>query len=329
MPKSFMGKLKLLYIVRYLENYSDEEHFVSTSDIISHLASNGISAERKSIYDDIEALISFGYDIIKGKEGKSFGYKLVSREFQTAELKLLVDAVQASKFLSLKKSRELIGKIGTLTSFHTAKKLQREVLVSGRVKSMNESIYRIIDVIHSAISEDLAISFNYIKYDLSKNRVLRREGKVYNVSPYLLIFDDENYYLIAFDHMEEKIKHYRVDKMQSVNLLSSKRKGKEEFSTVDIEDFTKQVFSMFGGKTEKVTLEFKANLIDAVLDRFGASVPLIKASDEKSFKIITEIKISTAFFGWLSSFGGDAKILEPESTLNEYKEHIKKIADSF
>lgn len=324
---SYAGKLKLLYIIKYLSENTDEEHSVSTPEIISYLEANGISAERKSIYTDIDALISFGFDIIKGKEGKNFGYKLISREFETAELKLLVNAIEASKFLSLKKSRELINKLGTLCSQHTAKTLKREVLVAGRVKSMNESIYRIIDTIHTAIGENKAISFYYTKYDLSKNKVLRHGGKKYVISPYLLTFDDENYYLIAFDHEEEKIKHYRVDKMQSVEALTESRKGSEEFGKISVPELSKQVFSMFGGETKKLTIRFKEQFIDAVLDRFGTDVPLIP--EEGSFKIITDIKVSPTFFGWLSGFSDGAEILDPNDIREEYKAHIKKIADSF
>lgn len=318
-----MSKLKLLYILNYLQTHSDEEHSVSTGEIISYLSSVGIPAERKSIYSDIESLILFGCDIIKEGTGRSFGYKLASREFETAELKLLVNAVEASKFLSAKKSAELIEKIGSLTSCHIASSLKREVYVKGRVKSMNESIYITVDVIHSAIANDSMITFHYMKYDLSKKQIERHGGKKYTVSPFSLVLDDENYYLVAFDPASKEIRHYRVDKLSGVALTGDRRIGKEIYAKINPALFTKQLFGMFGGESKRVTISFKSELLDVVIDRFGTDVPLIPTED--GFKIITEIKISPQFFGWLSSFGSSAKIEDPLEVRKEYSEHIKSI----
>lgn len=324
MPRSFNQKLKLVYIIRLFEKKTDEEHFLTVKDIIAHLESKGISAERKSIYDDIEALRSAGYDIMAEKRGKVTGYFLASREFETAELKLLSDAVQSSKFLSVKKSMELIKKLETLCCENTAQTLRREVFVTNRVKTMVESIYYNIDAIHRAIAENRKISFNYFNYTVNKERVLRRGGKSYVISPYALLFEDEYYYLLGYDSEAGMLKHYRVDKMLSIKITEEKREGEEEFDKIDIGENAKMLFGMYGGREERVTMSFSENLVGAVIDRFGKEVPVIKGENGK-FTVSARIKVSPQFFGWLASFGAEADIISPESVKDEYISHIKSI----
>ncbi len=326
MPKSFNQKLKLIYILKYLENKSDENNPLSVKDIISYLEGKGISAERKSIYDDIETLISAGFDIVADKRGRSSGYFLASREFETAELKLLVDAVQSSKFLSVKKSMELIKKLETLTSENIAKTLSREVYVSGRVKTMVESIYYNIDAVHGAIAENKRITFNYFNFDVNKEKVLRREGKLYEISPFALIFEDEYYYMFGFDSEDKIFKNYRVDKMMKITLTDKKREGEEEFKAQNIGETAKMVFGMYRGREEKVTLRFSKTLVGAIIDRFGKDVVISKKGKD-FFEIKASVMVSPQFFGWLASFGAEAEIISPIEVKEEYITHLKNIIE--
>ena len=212
MAKSENQKQKLLYIVKYLMEHTDEHHAVSTPQLIEYLSTKGIKAERKSIYNDIDTLNDFGFDIIRSEQHRN-GYMLVSREFELAEVKLLVDLVQSSRFITEKKSGELIGKLETLISKYEAQGMHREVQVIGRSKTINENIYYNVDIIHTAISQNVKIKFHYFEWDINKKIKLRKEGAFYEVSPWKLTWDDENYYLIAFDEKANMIKHYRVDKM--------------------------------------------------------------------------------------------------------------------
>ena len=217
MAKSEKQKLKLLYIMQCLTEKTDAEHSVTTQEIIDYLALQGINAERKSIYTDIDLLIDYGMDIVKNS-GRSGGYTLVSRQFELAELKLLVDAVQSSKFITTKKSRDLIGKLETLCSKYEAGQLHRQVVVTNRNKTVNENIYYNVDIIYNAIAENVKIQFQYFEWDVNKEMHLRRNGKVYEVSPWLLTWDDENYYLVGYDSEADTLKHYRVDKMTDIAL---------------------------------------------------------------------------------------------------------------
>ena len=253
-------KLKLLYLMRYLLDNTDGDHIVSISQIIEYLESNGVSAERKSIYGDIEALRLFGLDIERTDTGRNSGYYIASREFELPELKLLVDSIQSSKFITHKKTSELIKKIETLTSIYEARSLQRQVYVTGRVKTMNESIYYNVDEIHSAISNNQKIQFKYFEYTVTKERRLRKNGDYYVVSPYALTWDNANYYLLAYDSQAGIIKHYRVDKMSDMSLMEELREGQEEFDKIDMAVHSRKVFGMFSGEEQTVQLRFSNHL---------------------------------------------------------------------
>lgn len=323
MPKSPNQKLKLLYIMRLLLEKSDEQHPVSVSEIISHLEANSISAERKSIYTDIESLIYFGLDINQ-RRGKNGGYYLASREFELPELKLLVDSVQSSKFMTEKKTMMLIKKIESLASVYEAQLLHRQVFVKNRIKNMNESIYYNVDKIHNGIASDCKICFKYFEYTVSKERVCKHNGEKYCISPFALTWDDENYYMIGFDSQAGIIKHFRVDKMMDISLSSEKRDGQKQFEKLDLASYSKMHFGMFTGKEERVTLEFSNSLAGAAIDRFGKDVPMIPA-DGEHFHINTEVAISPQFFGWICGFGDCAKIIAPESVVFQMREHIALI----
>ncbi|MBO5473219.1 MAG: WYL domain-containing protein [Lachnospiraceae bacterium] len=329
MAKSANQKLKLLYLLKILTEQSDEEHCLSTQALIDALAGYGIKAERKSIYDDIAQLTDFGYDIALVKARTGGGYYLAGREFELAELKLLVETVQASRFLTAKKSRELISKIEKLASKAQAGQLQRQVYVANRIKTANESIYYIVDDIHRAIQRNEQISFQYLEWNLDKALVPRKGGKTYRVSPWALTCKDENYYLIAHDEEEEKIKHFRVDKLGYIKVLEGvKRQGAELFERFDIADYANKTFGMYGGREEMITLEFENRLIGVVMDRFGKEVS-IRRRDREHFSVRVSVAVSGQFFGWLTGLGMGAKLAAPQEAVDEYREYLRQVAEQY
>lgn len=325
MPKASNQKLKLLYIIKILSEDSDENHPVSTQELIDRLNAYDISAERKSIYDDINRLVDFGYDIISVRSRTHGGYYMASREFEQAELKLLVDAVQASRFITLKKSRELIHKLEQLTNKYDAGELQRQVYVAGRVKTENESIYYNVDAIHKAIRENRKIHFTYYKWTIQKELEPRKEGKSYEVSPVALLWQDENYYMAAYDSDAGMLKHYRVDKMGSVTVTDHKREGMEQYAKLDLARYTEKTFGMFGGQEKTVTVQFSDSLIGVVIDRFGKEIDVRKREDGV-FTVRVKVEISGQFFGWLAGLGKDAVILTGE-VREEYMKWLGEILE--
>lgn len=330
MPKNPKQKQKLLYIMKYLSENTDEDYGVTVSDMIDYLDELGIKAERKSIYDDIETLRDFGLDITKTKVGKASLYSLVSRDFEIAELKLLVDAVQSSKFITKSKSAALIKKIEGLASVNDAKKLHRQVIVADRVKTSNERVYYNIDSINDAINSHSQISFYYTQWQISRDggkklqRVRRRDGKLYTVSPKALSWDDENYYLIAHDAEEDKIKHYRVDKMENIELLDTRAKGGKGVDRLDMAVYSKQIFGMFGGELTSVKLRFDDSLVGVVVDRFSDKVFISPASDG-TFTVSVDVMLSPQFYGWLFSFGDKAAIVSPKSARDGFVSYLDSV----
>jgi len=327
MSKSYNQKLKILYIVQILLERSDEEHLLSTKDLIAGLAEYGIAAERKSIYKDIDALIDYGMDIVK-VEGRTGGCYIASRQFELPELKLLVDAVQASKFITGKKSSELIAKLETLTSHANAGKLQRQVVVNNRNKAVNESIYYSVDAIYTAMNDNVQICFQYFSWTPEKKMELRKNGDFYQVSPWFLTWEDENYYLIAYDEMAGVMKHYRVDKMLNPKSTEKKRMGKELADSFDIASYAKKTFGMFAGEEETVVLEFREELTGVCIDRFGTDVAM-RRTETGLIRIRADVAVSPQFYGWLAGLGGRIKILSPESVKNAYRSWIENIVESF
>lgn len=324
MAKSGNQKLKLLYLIKILEEQSDEEHCLSAQALIDALAVYGISAERKSVYNDIAQLIDFGYDIILVKAKTGGGYYLAGRDFELAELKLLVETVQASRFLTVGKSRELISKIEKLASKAQAGQLQRHVYVANRIKTANESIYYVVDDIHRAIQNNRQITFQYLEWTLARELAPRRDGKTYRVSPWALTCKDENYYLIAHDSEEDKIKHFRVDKMAKVEVLEdTKREGAALFERFDIAEYANMTFGMYGGREEMVTLLFENSLIGVVMDRFGREAS-VRRRDEEHFSVRVRVAVSGQFFGWITGLGGGARIMAPEDVKEAYLAHLRE-----
>ena len=324
MPKSSNQKLKLLYLMQMLLERSDENHPLTVQDMIDELSQHDISAERKSIYADLEALRVFGLDIMQSK-GKSTGYYIASRDFELPELKLLVDSVQSSKFITHRKTLSLIKKIEGLASVYDAQLLQRQVYVRNRVKSMNESVYYNVDEISGAISRDRIIRFKYFEFDVNKQRRYRHDGKVYEISPFALMWDDENYYMLGYDPEAEKLKHYRVDKMTNIESAETERSGKELFAGMDMSSYSKQVFGMFTGSEQTVKLRFENRLAGAVIDRFGKEVMLIPDGNEH-FTVSADIAVSPQFYAWVFGFGTAVEILSPDSARQELAQLAKSVS---
>lgn len=327
MPKSENQKQKLLYIAQYLMENTDENHAVSTPQLIEYLNSQGIKAERKSIYNDIDTLNDFGMDIIRSEEHRG-GYMLASRPFELAEVKLLVDLVQSSKFITEKKSRELIGKLETLTSKYDAKAMQRQVEIMGRSKTQNETIYYNVDMIHTAIHKNVKIRFRYFDWDVNKKMQLRHDGAWYEVSPWKLTWDDENYYLIAFDDKTEDVRFYRVDKIVDIALTENPRDGKEAFEGMKLADFTKKTFGMFAGEEKTIRFRCENSLTGVIIDTFGTEVALRK-EDEQHFMVRADVVVSSQFFGWLAGLGNRVEIISPDEIREEYKEYLANIISQY
>ncbi len=317
MAKSENQKLKLLYIVDILEKESDEEHPMAMQTLIERLGEFDIKAERKAIYNDIECLGEFGYDIIH-IGGKNGGYYMGTRRFSLPELKLLVDAVQSSKFITVKKSRELIAKLSDMVSRYDAGHLNRQVDVFNRVKTMNESIYYNVDYLHRAMNNNHEITFKYFDLNYKKEKVLRHDGKIYRVSPWSLCWDDENYYLISYDDEISGIRHFRVDKMTDIRESKEMRKGKNVFSEFDRADYSKQVFGMFSGAPEPVVLKCRKSLAHILFDRFGTDLS-IRSVDDENFEVTVKVIASRPFFSWIFQFGGEINIVSPATVIQEYK----------
>lgn len=306
MAKSEQQKLKLLLLKDLLERNSDCGHPLSMQDILAHLEVKGIRAERKSIYSDLEYLREYGMDILCRK-GRPGGYYLAARDFELPELKLLVDAVQSSRFLTEKKSLELIGKLERLVSVHEAKQLRRQVVVSGRIKTMNESIYYNVDRIHEAIGANRTITFRYFDWGMDGEKHFR--PRLYEASPYALCWADENYYLIAHSD-RHGITHYRVDKMAEITCTDTPRLITDEGRCLDLGRYTRSVFSMFHGDTITVRMRFHRSLAGVVIDRFGLDTIRVPDGPDH-FTVTAEVSVSPTFLGWFSSFGSRAEILHP------------------
>lgn len=317
------NKMKTLFLMQILLQQTDEKHMMSANELAAALQEYGLKAERKSIYADIEALQGYGLDIVQQK-GSNPGYYVASRNFELPELKLLVDAVQSSKFITTKKSAELIKKLENMASKYEAQQLQRDVFIYNRPKTDNETIYYNVDQIHNALHSNAKISFQYAEWTTHKELQLKKNGALYLVSPWALTWDDENYYLIAYDEAADWIKHYRVDKMQNIAVLEEPRVGKEKFMDFDLAAFAKKTFGMYGGYDETVTILCHNSLVGVMLDRFGQDVPIVPVDDEH-FYAKPLVAVSQQFFGWVTGLGNMVQITGPNNVKEEYKAYLSKI----
>ncbi len=315
MPKSDNQKLKIFYILDYLQKNSHENHPVRASELIAMLNSqHNITCDRKTVYSDISALQEYGYDIVS-ISGKSGGYYLASRSFELPELKLLIDAVQSSRYLTEKKSNELIEKLCDQCNEHDAKLMKRTVLVSGRVKSMNETIYYNVDTIQEAILQNRQITFRYFDWDFNGKR--RYRDRPYVASPYGLCQDNENCYLLALSQ-RHGVTSYRVDRMSDIMPLEDARISCPELTGKALTEHANKLFQMFSGETRNVKLRFHKSLLNVVIDRFGKDTMLIPDGEE-TFNFTVNVAVSPLFLSWVIGFGGKAKILYPADVAEQCK----------
>lgn len=328
MPKGTNNKFKLYRLAQIMLEKTDEEHYITMPEIMAELARYEITADRKTIYGDLRDLQQLGIEVEGEPVGNRYHYHVVSRVFELPELKLLVDAIQSSKFITERKTNSLIKKLETLVSKYDAAKLQRQVFVSGRIKTMNESIYYTVDAIHNAISENKKIRFQYFQWNIKKEMELRHGGAYYHISPWGLSWDDENYYLVGFDSEANLIKHFRVDKMLHITLMDEAREGQEHFMKLDMADYSKKSFGMYRGKEKMVKLLVHNRLAGVIIDRFGKGVMMIPV-DEEHFSVNVEVQISGQFLGWVMSLGEDVKIVGPIDVVERMQSEIQRLQKQY
>lgn len=328
MPKSAGQKTRLLRILAILREYTDEEHALNASEIAAHLTAYGIEAERKSIYDDLSALSEYGFDI-QNTRGKGGGYRLLSDTWQLSEVKMLIDAVQCSRFLTEKKSALLIGKLKRLTSHYHSEALGRHVHITGRAKSDNESVFYSVDVIHEAIRKGNRIAFYYLDYLPNGQKVRRHDGRLYEVSPVELTMDDEKYYLIAAVSGSDHLRHYRVDKMEKVTLLQDTvRDLPRDADRLDLARYALSTFGMFGGTPETVRLRAENRMASILIDRFDKENCTLIPDGNEHFTMAVRVVVSPQFFGWLFGLEGAVTVLSPESARKSYENMLKNALNS-
>ena len=289
MPKGTNQKFKLYRLAQIMLERTDEEHYITMPEIMEALKEYDITAERKSIYADLRDLETFGIDVEGEQVGNRYHYHVVNRPFEMPELKLLVDAIQSSKFITARKTNDLIRKLETFVSRYDAMKLQRQVYVSGRIKTMNESIYYTVDEIHNAISENKKICFQYFQWNVKKEMELRHGGAYYRISPWGLSWDDENYYLVGYDKMS---------------------------------------FGMYGGKEQDVKMLVENHLAGVMIDRFGKDIMMVPV-DKEHFSVKVQVHVSRQFLGWVISLGEGIKIIGPDEVAGQMKQEIKRLVEQY
>ena len=323
MAKKSNQKIKLLYLMKILLENTDDEHGMTLAEISDALGEYGIDAERKTLYDDIDVLCLFGLDIDKRK-GKSVTYHVISREFELPELKLLIDVVQASPFLTQSKSMELIAKLEQLTSRPNARQLRRQVYVMDRVRTHNEKLYYAIDGLNTAINDDRKVTFRYFDWTPDGGKAYRRGGTPYETNPVALCVD-KHYYLVAYDPAIQDYRHYRVDRMESLTVTDTPRDPLPE--QFDLGKYVKTIFDMYNGRTETVQLRFDRALINVVMDRFGADAHIRPDGDR--IAVTAPVEVGPTFYGWLFQFGGQAELLAPDHVRRDFTEHCRQALDRY
>ena len=328
MPRGTNQKLKMLFLLKIMMEKTDDTHYLTMPEILCELEKYDVTAERKSIYTDLEDLEHFGVIVEREQIGKKSCYHVVERPFELAELKLLVDSIQSSKFLTLHKSDTLIKKLENFCSIYERNQLQRQVYVQNRIKTMNETVYYSVDTINEAISDGKKIRFKYFNWNVKKEMEFRRGGHFYEISPWALSWDDENYYLIGYDSEDKIIKHYRVDKMKNISLIDEVRDGKECFDGFDTADYSKKNFDMFGGDDERVVLEISNDMAGVIIDRFGKDVSFIPKGKDKS-TVTLKVAFSIHFITWVWSLGEKVKIVGPKNVVKRVNDEIARIAAQY
>jgi len=312
-------KLKPLCLMKIMLEKTDAQKPITVPEIIAELAEYGIKAERKAIYDDLNVLRAFGIDIETIKT-KTVGYYAASHLFDLPELKLLVDAVQSSRFITSKKSEALIQKLSTLTSTAQAKQLNRQVYMAGRAKAFNESAFYNVDAIHEAINNGKKITFQYFDYDIHKNRVFRKNGGLYKATPIMMIWNDDKYYLVAHCDEHNEIRHYRIDRMCDAAAIDEDGENIEQF---DMAEYNTHMFGMYSGELMQADITFENSLVNVVLDQFGKDV-IMKESEPGWFDIKVDVSVSPVFLSWMFQLGRRASIKGPKKLINAMRQLLKE-----
>ena len=339
MPKVARQRLKLLYYRDILERYTDNTHTLTRVQIQKLLKDvMGLEElpDRKSIHDDLSLMIDYydSYDygqldrITNPKNKNDVKYRLTQRPFELSDLKLLIDCIQTARYLSVWQTESLKEKLKTLCSEYEAKTLIRSAVITNRVKTDNDSVFPSVDVIESAMEDNQQISFRYYHRDRDKRKVYSKSGKPYIVSPWRLVYTDDNYYLIAYVNDWKRMMNFRVDRMDRLEIVDEERQGQEAFENVRTEDYTNYTFNMYQGNVESVTMRFDKKLVDTVLDRFGRDTVILKRGPDH-FEITAVVSVSPQFFGWVFGLGEMAEIMEPESVRRQMKEYIGKVAGMY
>lgn len=316
-------KSRILFILRYLFENTDDEHAVNTNDLITILAESGFSANRKTIRDDVDMLCDAGYEILIDKDGKTNAYHYGSRTFELPELKMLVDAVSSSRFISAEKSDVLIQKLTSLASKYEAQELTAKIFTADRIKADNGKIFLTTDVVSQAIEQEKKVSFQYYDYLPTKEKVLRNNGEIYIISPYALIWSDDRYYLVGFSDKRQKLTAFRVDRMTVPQITDEVAVKNKEFNPAD---FANKVVQMYASGEEKtVVLRCKNDTMRSVIDKFGEGIQ-VGSFDNEHFTAEVQVQPSQTFFGWVFTFRGDIEILKPESVKEEYLSIVRKVA---
>ena len=338
MPKSEKQKLKILYVANFFLENSDENHAVTANDILDYLREEcSIEAERRSIYRDIALLRDeFGMDIDGGAGGK---YRLMSRQFDQNDLRILAECVHAAKFISASKAKELVETIGEFGSIYQSESLQQEVFLIDRVKTTQKGIFNTISTINRAMAKRLdgkphkpqKISFKYMVHTIDdvNSMVEKHHGKLYKVSPYKLLINDGNYYLLAYDSHSWEMRTYRVDRMKDVEILPEPCDGQRAFEQIDLQTYTQRVFSMFGGEKKTVSMQFENSLLDSVIDRFGTKNASYSKVDDEHFSVSVEVELSNQFYSWLLQFGEKAKITHPKAVVNKMRKFLESMVEQY
>lgn len=323
--KEKTNKIKLLKLWELLCQETDPEHPMSTPEILKRLKEMGIDCDRRTLYDDIKTLNAFGYDV-ECSRTSSNGYSVDVGAFDLTELRILVDAVQASDFITDKKTGVLVDKIAQLAGSHRAEVLKRNIVAFNNTKSQNEHIYYSVDEIANAITEGKKIKFQYFDYDVNHERVYRKDAtgvaKTYIVNPHATIFSDDKYYLVCYDDKHKTMSHYRIDRMEKVLTLDEPITPNDKVKAFDIKDHKKQVFSMYIGERKKVTILAEPTLIDFIFDKFG-DVRLTRKDD--FIKLEAEVQVSPAFLAWCCSFGNRLRVVSPPTVVNKIREYTHEL----
>lgn len=308
------GKMRLLMLLRLLTEQTDEEHPLSTAEIVSYFKERGIITDRRTVKADAELLIELGYDVITVRGAQNM-YFIGAREFELPEVRLLMDAVCASKFITPAKSEALIDKLGTLVSVHQAAALENRLYVSGRVKPINEKIYYSAEVLRQAAETHRQVNFQYYEYTPNKEKILKHDGRAYHFSPYDLIWNEDKYYALGFSEHHEKVISFRVDRMHGVKLTGNPAAPKPE--DYSVETYGSKVFDMFDGEETEITLSCTNDMMRVIIDRFGEDVAVEPINNDR-FKAMVRVHVSPTFYGWVFQFCGKVRITEPQYIANEY-----------